>query len=163
MERVAVVDDEAELERNAVLAHLAPQVLGGDGGQAVAGPAGPGGGGAQRGVERDVDVAGARQPRARVLPAPERDERAVAAADRAALQPVRPRALRKRAPASTSSSAIAGRRRLQLGQLGVGPGVRRAPRFFFSRLLVEHVVEDPAQHAARRCRAPPSNGSTGTR
>ena len=62
MQRVTVVDDEAELEGNTVLAHLTPEILGGDRRRPGSRPAGPGGCGTQCGVDGHVDVGRARHP-----------------------------------------------------------------------------------------------------
>ena len=87
LERVRVVQDEAHLERDAVLAHLAAHVLGRDG-ERLCATTGPCRGGANRRVERDVGVAPSRDPGPRVLAAAQRDQRPVTAADRPALEAV---------------------------------------------------------------------------
>ena len=80
VERVRVVDDETQLERHAVLAHLAANVLGRDGVGLRSAPR-PGGGGADGRVERDVAIEASSDARPGVLAAAQRDERAVATAD----------------------------------------------------------------------------------
>jgi hypothetical protein len=70
-----------------VLAHLATHVLLVDG-ERLCPAAGPRRGGADGGVEGDVAVTATRDPGAGVLAAAERNERAVAAADRAALEAI---------------------------------------------------------------------------
>jgi hypothetical protein len=87
--RVAVVDDEADRERRPVRAHLAAQVRGLDRECPAPRAGGPRGRRAQRGVDRDVQVAAPRQPVACVLAGPHAHERAGAAADPAALDRAR--------------------------------------------------------------------------
>jgi hypothetical protein len=70
-----------------VLAHLAAHVLLVDG-ERLCPATGPRRGGADGGVEGDVAVTATRDPGAGVLAAAERNERAVAAADRAALEAI---------------------------------------------------------------------------
>jgi hypothetical protein len=74
-----------------VLPHLPAEIVSRDR-EALSAPARPRRRRADGRVERDVPIATSRDPRPRVLPAAQRDERPVAPADRTALEPVgRPR------------------------------------------------------------------------
>src|SRR5262245_7357476 len=89
MERVAVVDNHAELIGDAMLAYAAAQILLRDGEHAGRPAADAHGCRAQRGVDCDVDVTVPMQAVPRVLPAAHGDKRPVTASDRPALVPVR--------------------------------------------------------------------------
>ena len=87
VQRVGVVDHEAHLEGDAVLAHLAPDVLGGHRKRLSTAPR-PDCGGPDRRIERDVPVAARGDPGTRVLAAMQSHERPITAADRSSLEPV---------------------------------------------------------------------------
>jgi hypothetical protein len=87
VQRVAVVDDDAQLVGDAMLANPPSQVLLLDRDGACR-PAGPDGCRPKRGVDGDVDVPVAVEPMPGMLPPPHGDERPVTPSDRSTFVPV---------------------------------------------------------------------------